>query len=125
MEGETTNWIDEMIIREATPKPLRTETVEQFCKKYDIVESNYYYQASKTENQEKSIKIAIQNAKKHTAEVLENLAERAKENNKDAKLYLEFILQLATKTDITSGGLAITFDNIFNKPNVNSTPSTE
>lgn len=113
MEEETKNWIDKMIEREATPKPLRTETVEEFCSKYDIVISNYYYQASKSENQEKSIKIAIQNAKKHTPEVLENLAERAKNNNKDAKLYLEFILQLATKTDITSGGLSITFADIF------------
>lgn len=107
MEEEKVNWIDEMIIREATPKTLRNETVAEFCQKYGIVESNYYYHSSKPENQEKSIKIALQNTKKHAPEVLENLGERAKNNSKDTEMYLKFILQLAEKTDITSGGLPL------------------
>lgn len=107
MEEEKKNWIDEMIIREATPKQLRAETVAEFCKKYDIVESNYYYHSSKPENQEKSIKIALQNVKKHAPEVLENLGERAKDNSRDAEMYLKFILQLAEKTDLTSNGESI------------------
>jgi hypothetical protein len=125
-EEETKNWIDEMIIREAIPKPLRTETVVEFCKKYSIEESNYYYQASKSENQEKSIKVALQNIKKHAPEILENLAERAKNNSKDTEMYLKFILQLTEKMDLTSGGLAIRFSDIFKKDEISSTtPETK
>lgn len=120
------NWIDEMIIREALPKTLREGTVADFCKKHGIVESNYYYHSSKPENQEKSIKIALQNTKKHAPDVLENLGERAKSNSKDAEMYLKFILQLAEKTDITSGGMPIIqiAEVIANKQNV-VTSSTE
>jgi len=105
---EAVSWVDEMLIREATPLDLRAETVSEFCKKHDIADSTYYYQSSKPENQAKIIGIALQNTKKHAPEVLENLGVRAKSNSKDAEMYLKFILQLAEKTDITSGGLAIT-----------------
>ena len=105
--NEETNWIDEMIIREATPAPIRTDTVAAFCKKHGIGESTYYYQSSKPENQTTIINIALQNTKKHAPEVLENLGERAKNNSKDAEMYLKFILQLAEKTDITTGGMPI------------------
>jgi len=105
MEEETkTNWVDEMVIREATPLNLRTDTVAEFCKKHNIGDSTYYYQSSKPENQTKIINVALQNTKKHAPEVLENLGERAKNSSKDAEMYLKFILQLADKTDITSGG---------------------
>lgn len=104
MEETKVNWIDEMLIREATPKTLRTDTVSEFCKRHGIVDSNYYYHSSKPENQEKIIGLALQSTKKHAPEVLENLGERAKSNSKDAEMYLKFILQLAEKTDITSGG---------------------
>lgn len=100
-EDKITNWIDEMVIREATPLNLRDGTVANFCKKYDIGDSTYYYQSSKPENQTKIINVALQNTKKHAPEVLENLGERAKNNSKDAEMYLKFILQLAEKTDIT------------------------
>lgn len=119
MDETKVNWIDEMIIREATPKTLRTDTVSEFCIRHGIVDSNYYYHSSKPENQEKSINIALQNTKKHAPEVLENLGERAKSNSKDAEMYLKFILQLAEKTDITSGGLAIQFAGDFKKDETN------
>lgn len=104
---EVINWVDEMVIREATPLNLRDGTVADFCAKHDIGESTYYYQSSKPENQTKIINVALQNTKKHAPEVLENLGERAKNNSKDAEMYLKFILQLAEKTDITSGGESI------------------
>jgi len=126
MEETEKNWIDEMIIREALPLPLRTGTVADFCKKYDIADSTYYNQSSRPENQTKIINIALQNTKKHAPEVLENLGERAKNNSKDAEMYLKFILQLSEKMDLTSGGLAIRFSDIFKKDEISSTtPETK
>ena len=104
---EEINWIEEMIKREAVPLQLREGTVADFCKKYGIGDSTYYYQSSKPENQEKIVNSALNNAKKYAPEVLENLGERAKNNSKDAEMYLKFILQLADKTDITSKGESI------------------
>lgn len=110
MEEETPkNWLDEMIIRQALPEEIREGTNEEFCNKWSISQSTYYYQASKEENQQKIISLALQNTKKHAPEVLENLAVRAKSSSKDAEMYLKFILQLAEKTDITSGGKIINF----------------
>lgn len=104
MEEDKVNWINEMIKREAIPLQLREGTVADFCKKYEIGDSTYYYQSSKPENQTKIINSALNNAKKYAPEVLENLGERAKNNSKDAEMYLKFILQLTDKTDITTGG---------------------
>jgi len=98
------NWIDEMVKREALPLQLREGTVAEFCIKYGIVDSNYYYHSSKPEIKARIIEIALDNTKKHAPEVLENLGERAKNNSKDTEMYLKFILQLAEKTDITSKG---------------------
>jgi hypothetical protein len=110
MQEETkTNWLDELIVRQALPEEIRQGTNAEFCQKWDISESTYYYQASKPENQTKIINLALQNTKKHAPEVLENLAVRAKLNSKDTEMYLKFILQLAEKTDITSGGEKIDF----------------
>ena len=47
------NWIDEMIEREALPKSVRKETVEDFCIRHKISDSTYYYQSSKTDNWKK------------------------------------------------------------------------
>lgn len=125
IQEEKKNWIDEMIIREATPKPLREGTNAEFCQRYEIPESNYYYYSSKAENKEKILQIALDNAKKHAPEVLENLGERAKENSQDAKLYLQFVLQLAEKTDITSKGESIILNiskEIMEKNVITATP---
>jgi len=104
---ENTNWLREMIERQALPEEVREGTTEEFCKKWNIGESTYYYQAKKEENQREIVKLAISNAKKYAPEVLENLGVRGKSDNKAAELYLKFILQLAEKTDITSGGKPI------------------
>lgn len=100
------SWIEAMIKREALPPELRTGTNAEFCQKWEIGESTYYYQASKKENQDKIVSLALLYAKKHTSEVLENLGVRAKSDNKAAELFIKFILQLAekTETDITSKG---------------------
>ena len=54
-ELEKTNWVDEMIQREALPKAAREETVVAFCKKWGISEPTYYYQSSKTANAKKEL----------------------------------------------------------------------
>lgn len=104
---EETNWLEEMIERQALPEPLRKETTTAFCKRHNLTESNYYYHAQKPENQKKIIVCILNNVKKHAPEVLENLGERAKSDNKATEMYLKFILELAEKTDITSGGKPI------------------
>jgi hypothetical protein len=106
-EQKESNWLDELIVRQALPEEIRSGTNADFCQKWGISESTYYYQASKPENQSKIVNLALQNTKKHAPEVLENLAVRAKSNSKDAEMYLKFILQLAEKTDITSGGQSL------------------
>ena len=107
---EETNWINELIKRQALPEEVREGTNAEFCAKWGIAESTYYYQASKQENQQEIVKLALNNAKRYAPEVLENLGVRAKSNDKAAEMYLKFILQLAEKTDITSGGKPIPID---------------
>lgn len=109
------NWLDELIARQSLPEEIREGTNAEFCTKWGISESTYYYQASKPENQAKIVNLSIKNARRHAPEVLENLGVRAKTNSKDTEMYLKFILQLAEKTDITSGGLAIQFAADFKK----------
>lgn len=118
------NWLDEMILRQALPEEIREETTAEFCKKWDVPESTYYYHASKPENHERIIKIALSNVKKHAPEVLENLGVRAKTNSKDAEMYLKFILQLAERTDITSKGekILVMPPELINKNESNTKP---
>lgn len=108
-ELQIENWLDAMIERQALPEEIRKETTAEFCKKWGVPESTYYYHASKEENQKKIIGIALNNAKKHAPEVLENLGVRAKNNTNDTALYLKFILQLIEKADITTDGKPIYF----------------
>ena len=107
MENTEKNWIEAMIEREAIPPSARLETTEKFLVDYGVSSSTYYYQARQQENLKKIVKLAINNAKKHAPEVLENLAERGKKNHNDAKIYLQFILQLEERMDLTSGGQSI------------------
>ena len=97
-------WLDEAIEREALPPEAREETTQAFCKRWDLPDSNYYYHIAKEENQAKIVKLAINNARKYAPEVLDNLGERAKKDNKATEMYLKFILELAEKADITSKG---------------------
>ena len=102
------DWITEMIEREAIPKTLRADTIEEFAKKHNIVMSNYSYQKNKKENQQKIIKLCLNTAKERTPEVLEKLGKNAEEGKeKSIEMFLKFIIELSEKTDITSGGEVI------------------
>jgi alcohol dehydrogenase class IV len=105
MEEKT--WIDEMIERQATPEPLREETTKEFCLKWNIPESNYYYHVAKKENQKKILELSLGLAKKYTADILENLGVRAKSDNKAAELFMDYVLQLSKNVDIKTNGESI------------------
>jgi hypothetical protein len=96
------NWIDEMIEREASPEALREETTDQFCAKRKIAKSTYYFQKNRTENSKKILNLSLNNAKKYTSDVLDNLGKRAKTDNKAAELYLNYVLELKKRLDLTS-----------------------
>jgi hypothetical protein len=101
----TENWVDKMIEREATPKSMRSDTVDQFCAKYGISESTYYYQSNKTDNWKKVLEISLMSAKKEVPEVLKVLAEKAKSGDMKAiDLYLDYVIQLSKNVDIKTGG---------------------
>lgn len=109
-EEKKTNWLDELIERQALPEEIREGTTDQFCAKWGIARSTYYYQASKPENQEKIVNLALRNAKKYAPEVLNNLGQRALTSSRDAEMYLKFILQLKEQMDITTKGQAINWN---------------
>ena len=97
------NWIQAMIEREATPKPARQETVEEFANQWGIDASTYYYQARKKENIRKVVDIWLIEATKGGNSVLEKLRENALEGKeKSIEMYLKFVLELKEKMDITS-----------------------
>lgn len=102
------NWIQEMIEREATPKPTRTDTVEQFAERHGIDSSTYYYQARKKENKRQIINIWLNEAMDGGNEVLQKLREKARQgDNKSMELYLKFVLELAENLDIKTDGKAL------------------
>lgn len=99
------NWLDEAIKREATPKTLREETVEQFCKRFDLPVSNYYYHISKPDNKKKVLETVISVAKDAAPEVLKRLVEKAEEGDMKAiDIYVDSILQLAKILDLQTAG---------------------
>jgi hypothetical protein len=99
------DWISAMIEREAIPKASRKETVEEFCVKYGISESTYYYQSSKPDNWKKILEISLNSAKKECPEVLKVLGDKAKSGDmKAVDMYLNYIVQLAKNLDIKSDG---------------------
>lgn len=117
------NWISAMIERESIPKASRKETVEEFCVKYGISESTYYYQSSKPDNWKKILEISLNSAKKECPEVLKVLGDKAKAGDmKAVDMYLNYIVQLAKNLDIKTDGKALptpllygVFDNNGNK----------
>jgi hypothetical protein len=108
MEDKEQNWIDAMIEREALPKASRKETVEEFCAKYGIGESTYYYQSSKSDNWKRILEISLNSAKKECPEILKVLGDKAKAGDmKAVDMYLNYIVQLAKNLDIKSDGKPI------------------
>lgn len=102
------DWLDEAIKREATPKSLRTNTVEEFCKVYDLPVSTYYYHISKQENKKRVLEVTLNKAKDEAPEILEVLVDMAKKRDIRAiDIYMDSILQLAKNLDITSQGKSI------------------
>jgi len=106
-----TNWIQEMIEREAIPEILREETTGSFCKKHKLSERNYYYHCAKPEHQKQILEIALNLAKKHTPEILHNLAVRAKSDNKASEMFLEYILKFSKQLDIKSNGQSLVLED--------------
>ena len=99
------NWVDAMIMREATPKAAREETVAEFAAKWGIAESTYYYQSSSTENQKKIVELCFKQAKKRTPEILEKLGDKASEGSeKSMEMFLKLVLEKAEKSEVKVGG---------------------
>ena len=102
-------WISEMIERECIPKAERPETTRDFCKRYDIVEQTYYYQASKKENAKKILENSLNIAKREVPEILQVLIENAKKGKeKSIEMYMEYIMKLAKKLDLNIDTVNIT-----------------
>jgi 3-hydroxy-3-methylglutaryl CoA synthase len=111
MDEKEQNWLKEAIEREALPQAARTETTQEFCARWGIPSSTYYFNVSKEENRKLILKLALNYAKKYTSDVLERIGEEAKKGNmKAAELYLKFIEQLNEKFDLTTGGEKIIFN---------------
>ena len=94
-------WIGEMIKRQMLPIDLRIGTVENFCKKYKISDSTYYYQCGKSENQAKIISGCLMLAKEYTADIMGKLGEKAKQGDMKAiDMFLNYVLKLRTNVDL-------------------------
>ena len=127
------NWVDAMINREAIPKAARQETVAEFCSKWKISESTYYYQSSDINNQKKIVKIAVSLVKKSLPEVLDKLREKAEAGDvKAMDMFLNYVAELSKNLDIKSDGKALPtpilpLDVILtdNSNNKDSEPETE
>jgi hypothetical protein len=105
---EKKGWIRELIEREATPKPERTETIEKFCERNNISESTYDYQRRKKENKAEVLKIWLNEAFYGGNTVLRKLKERADEGDMKAiELYMKFVLELAENLEIKTDGRPI------------------
>lgn len=127
MEENTKTWIDEMIEREALPKPLREGSIEDFAKKHGISSETYFYQRRKKENKKRIVQIWLNQAMDDGNEVLQKLAEKAKTgDNRAMELYMKFVLELAENLDIKSDGKAIQQLAGFNyvKPTNQTYPNT-
>jgi len=94
-------WVEEMIENEVTPKPLRKETVLDFCARHSIAENTYYYQARKKENQERIIELSLNVAKASVPAILQVLVEKAKDGDMKAiDTYLDSVAKFSKNIDI-------------------------
>lgn len=90
-----------MIEREATPKAARQETVAEFCAKWGIGESTYYYQSSKTDNEKKIVELCFKQAKKRAPEILEKLGDKASEGSeKSMEMFLKLVLDKSENSTV-------------------------
>lgn len=105
---EKDDWITKAIERQAIPKALRKETVEEFCAINGVSVANFYYHLSKPENQQRVLDILLRTVKDSAPEILEKLVEKAKEGDMKAiDTYLDSVLKLAKNIDLTSKGKAL------------------
>ncbi len=121
------NWIQAMIEREALPKAARKETVADFCAEWNITESTYYYQSSKTDNWKKVLEISLMSAKKEVPEVLKVLTDKA--NGGDMKaidMYLNYIIQLSKNLDLKTDGKPLYLPSeVINKYEITSSTTED
>jgi len=104
---EEKNWMQAMIERQSIPETLREETTEEFCDKWGVKERTYYYHLAKPEIQKIILKNSLNLAKKYTPDIMENLAVRAKSDNKAAELFLEYVWKMSKNLDIKTDGQPI------------------
>lgn len=125
MENDFPSWIEDLVVREATPPDLREENYEEFCSRCDISKSTYYNWVNKPKIQEKILNLSMRLAKKHTSEVLENLGKRAKKDNRAAELYLKFVLELAEKRELSNPDGNLSKIILIKDNGINDTTSSE
>jgi alcohol dehydrogenase class IV len=53
------------------------------------------------------VNLAIEKVKEHTAEIMDNLAERAKNDNKASELFLDYVLELSKNLDIRTAPVIV------------------
>jgi len=95
------NWIEAMIERETIPKPARQDTVAEFCAKWGVPESTYYYQSSNPENERRIVELCFKQAKKRTPEILEKLGDKASEGSeKSIEMFLKLVLDKSENSTV-------------------------
>lgn len=124
------DWLEEAIAYMALPKRLREETVTDFCTRWHIERSSFYYEMRKEDNAKAVLSKALNTAKDSAPDVLDKLTEKAMAgNDKSIDQYLEFILQLAKNLDIKTDGqplIPFSYDqaaNIARRTLTDSVPS--
>lgn len=104
MEDKKVDWVQKAIEREALPRNLREETVEQFAFKYGIDPSTYYYNMRKKTNRQKVVDLSFVLAKEWAPDVLEILKEKIeKGSEKSIEMYMDYVLELKKKLALVGG----------------------
>lgn len=104
LKNKDRKWIVAMIQREATPLKARTESLAAFCEKHNITEAVYYFYAKKPEYRKRMVRLIMETVKEHTGDIMNNLALRAKTDNKAAELFLDYVLELSKNFDFKTDG---------------------
>lgn len=103
VEPEKVDWVQRAIEYEATPKSLREpKTTQEFMKQLGVANSSYYDAISKTENQEKIIKLCFKQAKRRTPDILERLGEKAEGGDTSSiGQFMEYVLEVKKKLELS------------------------